>query len=227
MTSSFSRSVLGRAVHHDAAALQDVAVVGVAQRHVGVLLGQQEGDLLRWFRSFTISNTSSTICGARPIDGLVEQHHLRVGHQRAADRAHLLLAARGVGGLRRAPRLQAREVGVDLLQRRARSRPCRPCACRRRSAGSPRSSGGRSSAGLPSPGPRRARPGRTVRQLLDALAAQLDRALGHLAALAGAAGCDTARSVVVLPAPLPPSSATMPPSGTCSDTPLSTRITWL
>ncbi len=38
---------------------------------------------------------------------------------------------------------------------------------------------------------------------------------------------DTARSVVVLPAPLPPRMATTPPSGTCSDTPLSTRITWL
>ena len=37
----------------------------------------------------------------------------------------------------------------------------------------------------------------------------------------------TARGVVVLPAPLPPSSATTPPSGTCSDTPFSTRITWL
>ena len=37
----------------------------------------------------------------------------------------------------------------------------------------------------------------------------------------------TARSVVVLPAPLPPSSATILPSGTFSDTPLSTRITWL
>ena len=34
-------------------------------------------------------------------------------------------------------------------------------------------------------------------------------------------------SVVVLPAPLPPRMATMPPSGTLSDTPLSTRITWL
>jgi hypothetical protein len=36
-----------------------------------------------------------------------------------------------------------------------------------------------------------------------------------------------ARSVVVLPAPLPPSKATTRPSGTCRDTPLSTRITWL
>ncbi len=38
---------------------------------------------------------------------------------------------------------------------------------------------------------------------------------------------ETARSVVVLPAPLPPSNATTRPSGTCSETPLSTRITWL
>ena len=33
-------------------------------------------------------------------------------------------------------------------------------------------------------------------------------------------------SVVLLPAPLAPSSATMLPSGTSSDTPFSTRITW-
>ena len=38
---------------------------------------------------------------------------------------------------------------------------------------------------------------------------------------------ETARSVVVLPAPLPPRMATMPLRGTVSDTPLSTRITWL
>src|SRR6476620_7234541 len=37
---------LGVAVHHDAAVLQDVAVSGVAQRHVGVLFGQQEAHLL-------------------------------------------------------------------------------------------------------------------------------------------------------------------------------------
>src|SRR3546814_8138598 len=35
-----------RAVHHDAAVFQDVAVVGIAQRNVGVLLGQQETDPL-------------------------------------------------------------------------------------------------------------------------------------------------------------------------------------
>src|SRR5689334_7993646 len=33
----------GVAVHDDAAALQNVAVIGIAQRDVGVLLGEQEG----------------------------------------------------------------------------------------------------------------------------------------------------------------------------------------
>ena len=38
---------------------------------------------------------------------------------------------------------------------------------------------------------------------------------------------EIAFSVVVLPAPLAPRSATMPPFGTSSETPFSTRITWL
>ena len=37
----------------------------------------------------------------------------------------------------------------------------------------------------------------------------------------------TARSVGVFPAPFAPMSATMPPSGTASDTPFSTSTTWL
>src|SRR5438876_7308997 len=37
---------LRRAVHHHAAVLEDVAIVGIAQRHVGVLLGEQEGHAL-------------------------------------------------------------------------------------------------------------------------------------------------------------------------------------
>ena len=39
-------------------------------------------------------NSSSTISGARPFERLVEQQQARVEHQRAADREHLLLAAR-------------------------------------------------------------------------------------------------------------------------------------
>jgi hypothetical protein len=64
----------------------------------------------------TISKISSTICGARPHGRLVEQDHGRPRHERPPDRRHLLLAARGVSGLRRSPLLEAREEGVHLLQ---------------------------------------------------------------------------------------------------------------
>jgi hypothetical protein len=42
---------------------------------------------------------------------------LGLGHQRPADGAHLLLAARGVGRLAAAARLQARKIRIDLFQR--------------------------------------------------------------------------------------------------------------
>ncbi len=38
---------------------------------------------------------------------------------------------------------------------------------------------------------------------------------------------EIALRLVVLPAPLAPNSATMPRSGTASETPFSTRMTWL
>ena len=38
---------------------------------------------------------------------------------------------------------------------------------------------------------------------------------------------DTARKVVVLPAPLPPKMVTILPLGTCNDTPFKTKMTWL
>ena len=64
------------------------------------------------------------------------------------------------------------------------------------------------------------------RQPVDALALELDRALGDVAAFGLRCRLEIAFSVVDLPAPLAPSRATMPPSGTSSDTPFSTRITW-
>jgi hypothetical protein len=51
-----------------------------------------------------------------PHRRLVEQDHLRLRHQRAADRGHLLLAARGVAGERGAPLLELREIGIDHLE---------------------------------------------------------------------------------------------------------------
>src|SRR5512147_998571 len=76
------------AVHHHAPVLQDVAVARVAQRDVGVLLRDLE-DLLDELRR-------------EPHRGLIQQDHPRPRHERAPDRGHLLLAARGVAGERAA-----------------------------------------------------------------------------------------------------------------------------
>ena len=46
-----------------------------------------------------MSKISSTRSGARPEARFVEHQQFRLGHQRAADRQHLLLAARQVAGL--------------------------------------------------------------------------------------------------------------------------------
>ena len=46
---------------------------------------------------------------------LIQQDQARPGHQRAANGAHLLLAARGVAGLRTPPLAQTREVFIDLV----------------------------------------------------------------------------------------------------------------
>ena len=52
-----------------------------------------------------------------PLGGLVEEEDARVGEQRAADRDHLLLAARELVAAVPAPLLQAREQLVDGVER--------------------------------------------------------------------------------------------------------------
>ena len=63
------------------------------------------------------------------------------------------------------------------------------------------------------------------RQPVEPLAVELDGALGDLAALGCATGRRSPSSVVVLPAPLAPSSVVICPSSAVSETPFSTRIT--
>ncbi|KAG0766918.1 hypothetical protein G6F22_017741 [Rhizopus arrhizus] len=133
----------------------------------------------------------------------VQQDHVGVGHQRAADGGHLLFAARRIAGLARAALLQAREVLVDAFQR------------------------GRGIAAAHAAGV-----GAGQQVLFDGQVGKAMPAFHHLhdAALdefGRRQPFEMARKVVVLPAPLAPSNATILPSGTCRDTPLSTRITWL
>src|SRR5450830_1245080 len=52
------RQIVGRPFHHHPAVFQDVAEVGVAQSHRGVLLRQQTDTPSLWFKSLTISKIS-------------------------------------------------------------------------------------------------------------------------------------------------------------------------
>src|SRR5436190_589456 len=87
-----------RAVHHDAAIFENVAVACVFQRHVGVLLGEQEGDTLLAVEVLHDLEDLLNDLRRQSHRRLVEQDHFRPRHQRPSDRAHLLLAAGGVAG---------------------------------------------------------------------------------------------------------------------------------
>ncbi len=78
---------------------------------------------------------SSTKLGRQPAGGLVEQQHARLAHQRAADRHHLLLAARHQAHALLPPLRQAREGGIDAVEQRGRPGRRAP---RRRGADFPR-----------------------------------------------------------------------------------------
>ena len=98
----------GVTLERDAPDLQHACAVGDPQRHRRVLLDEHDrrpaaidlpddlGDLVDDLRR-------------QPQRWLVEQQQLRAGHQRAADRDHLLLAARQQPGRLGAPLAQARE----------------------------------------------------------------------------------------------------------------------
>src|SRR6266568_796250 len=103
-------------LHDDAADLQDVAVVGHVQRHVGVLLHEEDGHPpLAVDPDDDIENLLHEL-GRQPQRRLVQQHHLRPRHERPADRQHLLLAAREAAGALAGPGAEHREVVVDRLQ---------------------------------------------------------------------------------------------------------------
>ena len=101
--------------HHDAAVFQHVAVVGGVQRHVGVLLDQQNGGAALAVDAHHDLEDLLGQLGGQAQAGLVQQDQLGRGHQRAADGQHLLLAARQQAGVLRPALPQDREVRVHLL----------------------------------------------------------------------------------------------------------------
>ena len=167
-----------------------------------------------------ISKISSTICGASPIDGSSSRTIFGRDISARPIRSHLLLAARGVAGLDRGA-LEAGEIADRPAPGRRDARP-----------------------------PSRRVKAPVDQVLLDGQVGEAAPALHHLDAapphhLVGVrrsmrrrivieplvtsprSACsrlETALSVVVLPAPLAPSRATMPP-GHVEETPFSTRMT--
>ena len=148
-----------RAVH-DRAALDHDRVLRQRQRDLGVLLDQDDRRaLLARSCGRCAAVSSSTMIGARPFERLVEQQQRRIGHQRARDRQHLLLAAgelvahvaraarRGAETARRRPRRSqrpgraatvrfssTRQRGKDLALLRHPAEPGARAAVRRHAA---------------------------------------------------------------------------------------------
>src|SRR3546814_13993925 len=88
----------------------------VAQGDGGVLLRQQERHALLLVQPLHGLEDALDKLWGEAHGGLVEQDHLRAAHQRAADSAHLLLAARGVAGHAAAALLEARKVAIDQIE---------------------------------------------------------------------------------------------------------------
>src|SRR5438046_1061615 len=103
--------------HHDAAVFEHIAVVGCVQRHVGVLLDEQDRGAALSIDPHADLEDFARQLGAQSEARLVEQHQLRRGHQRTRDREHLLLAARQQPGVLRGAFPEDREVaehGFDV-----------------------------------------------------------------------------------------------------------------
>src|SRR6266511_2361682 len=99
----------------DRAGLEHVASVGDVEGHQGVLLDEEDRRPLRVDLADDLEDPLDED-RREPHRRLVQQEELRVGHQRAADRHHLLLAARERPGALGLPLGQAREELVDAVE---------------------------------------------------------------------------------------------------------------
>src|SRR5947209_10633705 len=106
----------GVAVEDDAPVLHHVAVLSEPERYRGVLLGEQDGDARLTVHAADDLEDLVHQHRRQPHRGLVEQHELGPGHERAADRHHRLLAARDVAGLDLAPLRQPGKVAIHELE---------------------------------------------------------------------------------------------------------------
>ena len=114
--SGFSRSFSAVVVHDDAAVFHHVGVRRHVQGELGVLFHEQDGDLLLCVESRDDVEDLVDQQRRQPHGRLIQQDQLGAGHQRPAHHGHLLLAAADEAGDLVALLLQPREVVVDHLQ---------------------------------------------------------------------------------------------------------------
>src|SRR2546426_2775085 len=107
---------LAVAVEDHAPVLHDVDVLGEAQRHVGVLLGEQHGHLLVAVQPAHDVEDLRDQHGGEPHGRLVQEHEFRMRHEGAADGDHLLLAAGDVPGVDGAALAEPREIAVHAIE---------------------------------------------------------------------------------------------------------------
>src|SRR5215475_7279071 len=102
--------------HDDAADLEHVAEVGGHERHVRVLLDQQDGDAELAVDALDDVEDVLHQLGAEAERGLVQQHQPGPRHQGAADGKHLLLAARQRAGALVGALAQHREIAEHRFE---------------------------------------------------------------------------------------------------------------
>src|SRR5712692_3775095 len=107
--------LFGRAIDRDLPSLHHIRVVRHLECGFRKLLDQQDGHPVLLERLDRPEHLLDDHRG-EAHRWFVEQHHLGPRHQRAADRQHLLLAARERAGSLLLALLQTREEGVDALQ---------------------------------------------------------------------------------------------------------------
>jgi len=79
-------------VQHEAAGLEHGGALGERERLTHVLLDEHDRHAVGVDRAHGVEDALDQH-GGQAERGLVQHQHARLGHQRAADRAHLLLTA--------------------------------------------------------------------------------------------------------------------------------------
>ena len=195
----------------DGADLEQIGAVDDVEHLLHVLLDDQHGQPLGADLADEIEHLLHHE-RREPGRRLVHQQHLRLRHQRAADRAHLLLAARHGAGRLRAAVLQPRKEAVDLVELLGEAR------ARRRDEGA--------DAQILLDRQPRKQPA-VLRHMGDAVLDDVDAPAGRRSPALRASSLpwligsmpEMTRISVVLPAPFGPMTPTASPRAISSDTP--------